>query len=79
MSALAKRTYAEQTGQNSPDLRVQVEGHANLDPILRDESTVLRPEALRNAFGTPGSSIEVEIRYDERQLRVRVGNDGRGM
>ena len=36
-------------------------------------------EALRNAFRhAQARRIEVEIRYDERQLRLRVGDDGKG-
>jgi signal transduction histidine kinase len=81
MSALAKELTAEQAGQNYPDLRVQVEGTPrNLDPILRDEVYRIAAEALRNAFRhAQARRIEVEIRYDERQLRVRVRDDGRGI
>jgi signal transduction histidine kinase len=81
MSALAKELTAEQTGQNFPDLRVQVEGTPrNLDPILRDEVYRIAAEALRNAFRhAQARRIEVEIRYDERQLRVRVRDDGKGI
>jgi len=81
MSALGKELAAEQTGQSFPDLRVQVEGTPrNLDPILRDEVYRIAAEALRNAFRhAQARRIEVEIRYDERQLRVRVRDDGRGL
>lgn len=81
MSALAKELSAEQTGQDSPDSRVQVEGTPrNLDPILRDEVYRIAAEALRNAFRhAQARRIEAEIRYDERQLRVRVRDDGRGI
>ena len=37
-------------------------------------------EALRNAFRhADARRIEVEIRYDERQLRLRVRDDGKGI
>jgi signal transduction histidine kinase len=37
-------------------------------------------EALRNAFHhAQVQRIEVEIRYDERQLRLRVQDDGKGI
>jgi signal transduction histidine kinase len=37
-------------------------------------------EAVRNAFRHANARrIEVEIRYDERRLRVRVRDDGRGI
>jgi signal transduction histidine kinase len=81
ISALGKELVAEQTGQNLPDSRVQVEGTPrNLDPILRDEVYRIAAEALRNAFRhAQARRIEVEIRYDEQQLRVRVRDDGKGI
>src|SRR5260370_23623808 len=37
-------------------------------------------EAMRNAFNhAEAHQIEVEIRYDERQLRLRVRDDGKGI
>ena len=46
---------------------------APCDPIVRDELYRIATEALRNAFLHAGAKqIEVELRYDERQLRVRV-------
>jgi len=37
-------------------------------------------EAMRNAFHhSDAQRIEVEIHYDERQLRVRVRDDGKGI
>src|SRR5207302_467896 len=81
ISAMGKELVAEQTGQNIPDSRVQVEGTpCNLDPMLRDEVYRIAAEALRNAFRhAQARRIEVEIRYDERQLRVRVRDDGKGI
>jgi signal transduction histidine kinase/ligand-binding sensor domain-containing protein len=81
ISALGNELAAEQIGQNFPDSRVQVEGTPrNLDPILRDEVYRIAAEALRNAFRhAQARRIEVEIRYDERQLRVRVRDDGKGI
>src|SRR5260221_7350918 len=38
------------------------------------------PEALRNALRhADAQHIEVEIRYDERQLRLRLRDDGKGI
>ena len=52
----------------------------NLHPILRDEAYRIAAEALRNAFRhAQARQIEVEIRYDERQLRLRVRDDGKGV
>ncbi len=84
--ALAIRTLGEEltaneTNQNSVIFRVAVEGTArNLHPILRDEVYRIAGEAMRNAFNhAEAHQIEVEIRYDERQLRLRVRDDGKGI
>jgi signal transduction histidine kinase len=60
---------------------VSVEGTArNLHPLVRDEVYRIAGEAVRNAFRHANARrIEVEIRYDERRLRVRVRDDGRGI
>ncbi len=58
-----------------------VEGEArNLNPILRDEIYRIAAEALRNAFRhAEARQIEVEIRYDNEQFRLRVRDDGKGI
>ena len=49
----------------------------SLRPILRDEVYRIDGEAMRNAFHhAQARRIEVEIRYGERQLRLRVRDDG---
>jgi signal transduction histidine kinase len=60
---------------------VEVEGQPQgLDPGHRDEIYRVTGEALRNAFQhARARRIEVEIRYDARQLRVRVRDDGIGI
>jgi signal transduction histidine kinase len=60
---------------------VSVEGTArHLHPLVRDEVYRIAGEAVRNAFRHANARrIEVEIRYDERRLRVRVRDDGRGI
>ena len=51
-----------------------------LHPIVRDEVFRIAGEALRNAFRHAGArKIEVELRYDERQLVIRVRDDGKGI
>ncbi len=84
--AVAIRTFgeelaAEQAGDGSVVLNVVVEGTPRaLHPIQRDEIYRIACEALRNAFKHASAShIEVELRYDERQLRLRVRDDGRGI
>ena len=81
ISALGQDLAADQAGKNLPDYRVQVEGTVrNLDPILRDEVYRIAAEAMRNAFRhAEARRIEVEIHYDERHLRVRVRDDGKGI
>ena len=66
---------------NSPDFRVIVEGEPrNLSPILQDETYRIAREAIRNAFRhADASRIEVEIRYDAQQLRLRIRDDGKGI
>ena len=49
-------------------------------PLHLDETRRIASEALRNAFHhSRARRIEVEIRYDARQLRVRVRDDGIGI
>jgi len=61
--------------------RVAVEGgRQDLDPVLQDEAYRIARELLRNAFRhAHASQIEAEIRYDDRLLRVRVRDDGKGI
>jgi len=51
-----------------------------LPPILRDEVYRIASESIRNAFHHSGASrIEVEINYGERELRVRIRDNGKGI
>jgi signal transduction histidine kinase len=83
--ALAISTLGQELGTDSanhrPAFRVAVEGEArNLHPILRDEIYKIAAEALRNAFRhSQARQIEVEIRYDNEQFRLRVRDDGKGV
>ena len=84
--ALAIRTVgdelsADPTNQNRVEFHVEVEGTPrNLRPILRDEVYRIAGEALRNAFKhAQARQIEVEVHYDERQLRLRIRDDGKGI
>ncbi len=62
-------------------VHVAVEGTPqDLHPILRDEIYRIAGEALRNAFRhAQARRIEVEITYDDRQFRLQVRDDGKGM
>src|SRR5271166_1683347 len=83
--ALAISTLGEELSADSPDhqplFRVAVEGESrDLHPILRDEVYKIAAEALRNAFlHAQARQIEVEIRYDTEQFRLRVRDDGKGV
>ena len=60
---------------------VEVEGTPrDLHPILRDEIYRIAGEAIRNAFRhAQARRIEVDIGYGERQFRLRVRDDGKGI
>ncbi len=84
--AMAIRGVAEElasvdTHQSSPAFRVAVQGiPRNLHPILRDEVYRIAAEALRNAFRhAQAHQVEVELRYDEKDFRLRIRDDGRGI
>jgi signal transduction histidine kinase len=67
--------------QNSPTFRVIVEGERQrLSPALHDEVCKIAREVTRNAFRhARANRVEVEIRYDKNQLRLRVRDDGTGL
>ena len=51
-----------------------------LHPMVGDEIYQVAAEALRNARRhAQASAIEVELRYDEQQLRLRVRDNGKGI
>jgi len=72
---------ARETGNESVTFRVEVEGsRRKLHPLVRDEVYRIACEALRNAFRhAQARQIEVELEYQERQLRLRVRDDGQGV
>jgi len=83
--ALAISTLGEELAADStnhrPELQVAVEGVSrNLHPIVRDEIYKIAAEAMRNAFRhAQARQVEVEIRYDDEQFRLRVRDDGKGI
>ncbi|MGA9134080.1 MAG: two-component regulator propeller domain-containing protein, partial [Candidatus Sulfotelmatobacter sp.] len=83
--ALAISTLGEELAADPNNhraaFRVAVEGEAReLHPILRDEIYKIAAEALRNAFRhAQARQVEVEIRYDDEQFRLRVRDDGKGI
>jgi signal transduction histidine kinase len=64
-----------------PAFRVAVEGESRgLHSVVQDEAYKIAAEALRNAFRHAGASqVEVEIRYDDEQFRLRVRDNGKGI
>ena len=81
LSVLGKDLGNYQNGAPCPDFKVQVEGTPrDLSPLLRDDIYRIGCEALRNAFQhAHARRIELELRYDQRQLRLRIRDDGKGI
>lgn len=81
ISAFAKELLNDSDAKPAPDVQVRVEGTPMpLNPIVRDEVYRIVAEAVRNAIKHANAHrIEVEIRYDERHLRLRVGDNGVGI
>jgi ligand-binding sensor domain-containing protein/signal transduction histidine kinase len=81
IKTLSGELAAADSRPDRPEFGVQVEGTPrNLHPILRDEVYRIAGEAMRNAFlHADAKQIEVEIHYDERQIRLRVRDDGKGI
>lgn len=71
------------TDPASPSARfgIEVRGRPReLHPIVRDDVFCIVGEAMRNAFRhAEPKRIDVDIRYDDRMLSVRVRDDGKGM
>jgi signal transduction histidine kinase/ligand-binding sensor domain-containing protein len=79
LRALAEDLANENGRATTAHVEMQGEPQA-LHPIVRDETFRIAGEALRNAFcHAAAKRVEVEIRYDARQLLVRVRDDGRGI
>jgi signal transduction histidine kinase len=79
--AVGEELSAGETNRNTPVFQVEVEGTPrSLHLILRDEIYRIAAEALRNAFRhAQARRIEVELRYDDTQFRLRIRDDGKGI
>jgi len=78
----AGQELAQSDAQGDPPVfRVTVEGaRQDLEPILQDEVYRIARELLRNAFRhAKAGRIEAEIRYESRQFRLHVRDDGKGL
>ncbi len=71
----------ELASRDAAAFRVVVEGPVrDLNPIVRDEVYSIAREALRNAFAhARATHIDAEITFDERVVRLRIRDDGKGM
>jgi ligand-binding sensor domain-containing protein/signal transduction histidine kinase len=81
ITTLGTELAGSESNPNAAEFHVEVEGTPqDLHPILRDEVYRIAGEALRNAFRhADARRIEAEIRYDEREFRLRVRDDGKGI
>ena len=81
INTLGEELQTDSTDRKPVTFRVAVEGQPReLHPILRDEIYKIAAEALRNAFHhSQAKQVEVDLRYDDDQFRLRVRDDGRGI
>src|SRR5262249_38507063 len=81
ISTFGEELADEQAGPDKPGFRVHVEGTPrDIAAFPRDETYRIAIEAVRNAFRhAHAKRIEVEIRYGQRQLRLRIRDDGTGI
>lgn len=81
LRSLGEELSADASGGTSAAFQIEVEGTPrDLHPILRDEIYRIGGEGLRNAFQhAQAQRIELEIRYDQSQIRLRVRDDGKGI
>lgn len=78
---LAGELSEEHQGEDVAAIHVNLEGLPQpLRPIVRDDIFRITSEGLRNAMRHAcATTIQVDVHYDERQLRVRIRDDGRGI
>jgi ligand-binding sensor domain-containing protein/signal transduction histidine kinase len=81
ISTLGNELAASGVNGHGTVVHVAVQGTPrDLHPILRDDIYRIAGEALRNSFRHAHARlIEVEITYDDRQFRLQVRDDGKGM
>jgi len=81
LTSLGDELAAEASGGMPAHVSIAIEGASRaLQPIVRDEIYRIAAEALRNAFRhARAKEIEVELRYDARQFRFRIRDDGKGI
>jgi signal transduction histidine kinase/streptogramin lyase len=80
-AACGELAVVRELNGRAPSYQVLVEGKQQyLSPMLQDEVYRITREVARNAFTHAAAShIEIEIRYDHHQLRLRIRDDGKGI
>lgn len=81
IGSLCEHLETSRSGAKSPSVTLDVEGAAReLRPIQRDETFRIASEALRNAFHhAHARRISVTIAYGDRDFRIGVRDDGKGI
>jgi len=81
INVFAEELAASKTAEGSPSINVRMQGTPKaVTSILYGEAYRIVVEALRNAFHhAQAHQIEAEIIYRERQLLLRVRDDGKGI
>jgi len=80
IKTLAEQLALDRSGDGLV-MRVDVQGTPrSLRPVVRDEIYQIVGEAMRNCLRhARASRVEVELRYDDSQLRLRVRDNGAGI
>jgi len=81
LATMAQEFRPKGESGDSPAFRVIVEGERQtLSPLVQEEVSQIARELLRNAFQHAlAREIEAEVHYDDRLLRVRIRDDGKGI
>jgi signal transduction histidine kinase/ligand-binding sensor domain-containing protein len=81
ITSFAEGLAVDHAGSDCPVFRVFVDGKSrDLPPLVRDEVYKIACESLRNAFRhAQARRIEVQIRYEPRQFRLQLVDDGKGI
>jgi signal transduction histidine kinase/ligand-binding sensor domain-containing protein len=81
ISAVGDELAVGDSGLDSAIVCVNVEGTpCNLHPILRDDVYRIAVEAVRNAVRHADAHlIQVDVQYGDRQLGLRIRDDGKGI
>ena len=81
LSVLARQLADDCDPARAPAIRLSVEGNPRpLRPIVRDDVYRIASEAMRNSVRhAQARLIQLDIHYDQRELRVRIRDDGTGI